>query len=112
MGIREAMQRKVQRVVDPGEQVHACFPAAGHNPLQSHKPPQYIVAVTNRSIRIYASKWWRSSPKELIQVSPHQWLAEPSALAHAQIEIGGRPLWVEKKFHPDVGHANERMRLA
>jgi hypothetical protein len=115
MGIREKLSARVQPLL-PGENVQQIFLAqSGASPwianafgfLGQSVVRRRIVAVTDRSVTVFATDFNGTNPKGLLRRLPRETKLGPAKGVWSLINLGGdEKTWVHAKFRKDVQAAD------
>lgn len=117
MGLQETLMVRAGRFVDPGERVEmVAMVRTGPNPFLSGLfgigfilgwvKYRHLV-VTNRSIHILTAGGLNGTePKEPLARVPRPTSFGPTSGLWARVDLAGEPVWVHRRFHPVLAHAN------
>jgi hypothetical protein len=115
MALRDRLARRVQPLLEPGEQVHEVMMAqTGPNPYLAAANYQILLAakhriivVTDRAVVVVrAGSLTRTSAKEVIARLPRSTRIGPLSGRWAKTEINGEEQWINKRFHGDAARAD------
>jgi hypothetical protein len=122
MALREKLTERASRFLEPGEQVHAVFPAqSGPSPYWSLLSAwitiigaKYaMIVVTDRSVVVLRTGRLRSTfpNRVLARAQLNGMQGEPGGL-WGEIYVDGTRYWVHRRFHKDVTAAYQFIQTA
>jgi hypothetical protein len=114
MSLRDKLVARTQPLL-PGEQVQQVFLAqSGASPWLSGLAGLFgqamvrrrIVAVTDRSIVVFATDWNGTKPQDVVRRLPRQTKIGPAKGIWARINVGDEKTWSHAKFRKEIQAAD------